>query len=258
MPRPLARLAAALPVLSLLLVAAPAAAQEQEPAPSLLYEAYFRINFADLPEWTRQFDTYSVPILREMQSEGLIEGWGHWQHNTGGEYDVRLALRLYDWDDIDTFWNEYLAGMAEAVPADEQAATSHMIEAHYDEVWNIGTVNVQQGAATPYMYASTFQVNFGDVEAWDGFWQENVLPVLQDAMDAGVLAGVVTLNHNTGLPHNKKVLYMFEEWDDMDDMWNMFFERMETEHGEAFAESLSLVQAHDDIIWAAPPPSGNQ
>lgn len=258
MPRRLARFVTALSALALLLVAAPAAAQDQEPAASLIYEAYFKVNFADLPEWTRQFETYSVPILREMESDGLIEGWGHWQHNTGGEYNVRFAIRLYDWSDIDTFWNRYLTGMSEAVPAAEQAATSHMIEAHYDEVWNIGTVNVRPSATYQHMYASTFQVNFGDVEAWDAFWQENVLPVMEEAMDAGTLAGVVLLDHNTGLPHNKKVLYLFEEWDHMDDMWNMFFERMEADHGEEFAGLLSVVQAHDDIIWTAPPPSGNQ
>lgn len=48
-----------------------------------------------------------MPILRSLREDGLIDGWGHWSHHTGGgEYNVRFAIRFYDWDDINTFWSE--------------------------------------------------------------------------------------------------------------------------------------------------------
>lgn len=235
--------------------AAPAAAQEDERPATLLYEAYYKVNFGDMEDWNRQYEAYARPVLEALQAEGVIEGWGHWQHNVGSEYNVRMGIRLYDWASIETFWDEYLRRTNESMSADEAALASRMIEAHRDEVWDLDTVRFGDNAGSNnHMYASTFNVNFDDVEEWDRIWNERVLPILGESMETGVLNGVVLLNHNTGGAHNKKVLYMFETWDTMDDMWNHFFQRMEEVAPEDMATMFALVQAHDDVIWSSAPP----
>jgi hypothetical protein len=248
-----------LPVIPLIVTSgAPLAAQDEARAVTHLYEAYYKVSFANLPEWTRQFEAHSVPVLEALQAEGIIEGWGHWQHNVGSEYNVRFGVRTYDWASVGQFWDLYLERLLEATPADEVDTLFRMVEAHEDEIWTLGPVRLAENSGTnSHMYASTFQVNFADEAEWDGIWSETVLPILGEAMEAGILGGVVLLGHHSGGAHNKKVLYLFEEWDHMDDMWSHFFARMEEDHPEAMAKLLSMTLAHDDVIWSAAP-SGNQ
>ena len=250
-----------LPVL-LLVAPLPAQVDAQEEATeertvAHIYEAFYKVNYADLPEWNRQFEAYAVPVLEELRSEGVIEGWGHWQHNVGSEYNIRFAVRVYDWPAMGVFWSEYLGRMFGSMPPEEQAIASGMIEAHRDEIWNLGPTRFAEGMGPMReLYSSTFKISFGDMEEWNRIWTEAVFPVLDEAMDAGILNGVVLLGHNTGGAHNQKVLYLFDSWDDMDDMWAMFFEGMEEHHPDDFMKLLSMVQAHDDVIWTAAPGEG--
>lgn len=219
-----------------------------------LYEAYYRLGYDQMADWNRLFETYSLPVLEALQSEGVIAGWGHWQHNVGGEYNVRFAVRVYDWAAIDTFWSEYFDRMFESMSEADRDLAFRIIDAHHDEIWDLGSVTFGETAGTnAIMYASTFNVNFADMAEWNRIWNEVSVPVLQEAMVEGILNGVVLLNHNTGGAHNSKVLYMFEDWDDIDDMWNHFFSTMEERHPEDFMTALGLVEAHDDIIWSAAP-----
>jgi hypothetical protein len=78
---------------------------------------------------------------------------------------------------------------------------------------------VPEGLDIAYMYASTFRVSFADMGEWNRLWSEVVAPILEQAMNEGLLGGWVRLEHNTGGPHNSKVLYMFDSWDDIDDLF---------------------------------------
>ncbi|HUF77113.1 MAG TPA: hypothetical protein VMM35_12585 [Longimicrobiales bacterium] len=259
MTRRCSRWTALLPVIPLILAStAPLTAQDEAPPATHLYEAYYKVNYVDLAEWTRQFQAYSVPVLEALRDEGIIEGWGHWQHNVGSEYNVRFGVRTYDWASVGRFWDLYLERLLEATPADEVDALFRMVEAHEDEIWTIGPTRwAETDRPTSQMYASTFQVNFADEAEWDRIWNETILPILGEAIDAGFLNGVVLLGHHSGGAHNKKVLYLFEEWDHIDDMWSHFFARMEEDHPDAMSSVLSMVLAHDDVIWSAAP-SANQ
>ena len=75
-------------------------------------------------------------------------------------------------------------------------------------------------------------------------------------MADGLLGGWVQLTHNTGGAHNYKVLYLFEDWDHMDDFFAFTQSTMLEKHGEEFTKFGSLIQAHDDVIWAPAPPGG--
>lgn len=240
-----------------LLLAAPVSAQEDRTL-THIYEAYYKVNYAELPEWDRLFNTYSVPILTEMQSEGVIQGFSHWQHNVGSEYNVRFTMRFYDWADINAAWGDYLGRLNEAMPDADAEMIFSMIEAHHDEIWDVRSLQFPENPGpSPVMYASTFNVNFGDLGAWNEIWDGPTMAVMEGAMEQGILNGVVMLAHNTGGAHNVKVLYLFEEWDDIDDFWNHFFATMGEQHSEAFNEALGMVNGHDDVIWSAAPAPNN-
>ncbi len=107
------------------------------------------------------------------------------------------------------------------------------------------------------MYDSSYQISFADMEEWNANWGQLVAPVLNQAMENGLLAGWATEGHNTGGRHNWKVLYFFDEWDHMDDL----FGRLESAwmaEAALFERSAGMVDSHDDIIWTAVPvPTGN-
>ena len=65
---------------------------QQDAEPTHLYVARYKVNYGDLEEWNRLFNEHAVPILTEMQSEGIITNWGNWQHDTGGDYANRFTV----------------------------------------------------------------------------------------------------------------------------------------------------------------------
>ncbi len=226
----------------------PGEAQEARPI-SHVYEAYYQVNFADIEEWNRLYWEHDVPVLTALRDEGLIQGWSHSQHDAGGEYNVRMAIRVYDWASIDTFWAEYLTRLEEEYTAQEWERSSRITQAHHDEIWSFGaSLFADPQVNTGYMYASTFRINFGDEDAWNHLWQEASFPIMQRLIDAGQLGGVVKLNHHTGGPHNSKILYMFEDWDQIDDFFEAVLAGLE-EDG-SLNRIFRMVEAHDDVIWA--------
>ncbi|HSR41635.1 MAG TPA: hypothetical protein VLL48_05680, partial [Longimicrobiales bacterium] len=222
MIRTLTVLALALPFV------APTLAAQEEPAH--VYLAYFKIGYADLDEWNREYWEYSVPILDDLQEEGVIQGYNQYQHDVGSDFNIRFAVRTYDWAALGTFWDEYLTRLGAAAP---NSASNRMIVEHYDEIWDIAEVHQPENpAAEAYLYESTFRHNFADQEAWAEIWNGVAAPILQEAMDEGLLTSWVRLAHNTGGPHNSKVLYFFEEWDDIDDMFARFLGDMAEDAGQ--------------------------
>ncbi len=95
-----------------LLLATPslAAQQAEEQTPTQVYVAYYKVSYADLEDWIAVYHEHAVPILQELQDEGVIQGWGVWQHSTGGEYNWRFAVRASDWSQFGQFWEPFASG----------------------------------------------------------------------------------------------------------------------------------------------------
>ena len=233
------------------MIPSPAVAQDQQPV--FLYESLYRVGYGDMEAWNRVYHEYAVPILTDMRDAGKIEGWSQWQHHTGGAYNIRFTVRTYEWGEMDAFWSEYLQRMDEAVP--ESEAAPDMIRAHTDQIWNIETVNTRPGTSN-FLYESTFRFPMGRTAEWNRIWREVTGPILEEAMDQGLLNGFVKLNHNAGGPYNSKVLYLFEEWDDIDDMFAYLLEQMPARFPEDAAAAFDLFLEHDDVIWV-PTPAGD-
>ena len=236
-----------------LLLAAPSlpAQQAEEQPPTQVYVAHHKISYADLEEWNALYHEHAVPILRELVDEGVIQGWGAWQHSTGGEYNWRFAVRASQWSQLGEFWEAYLGRLAERAP-EAFARTGAMIQAHYDEIWDVTQVNVPEGLNAQYLYDSRFQISFAEMAQWNSIWTDVVVPILNQAMEDGLLGGWVIKGHNTGGRYNWKVLYLFEEWDDMDDLFERVLSQL-TADAELWQRIGNMLRAHDDVIWASVP-----
>lgn len=242
---------ARLPIAAVLIfVAAPLTAQESA-TENFVYEAYYSVDGGGLEEWNRQYREYSVPVLEALVEEGLITGFGQARHHTGGDdYNIRFVVRTSDWASLGEFWGEYIPRLQEATPAAEWAAGARNVAKHRDEIWDIETVRFGEGEDddVSHMYAASYLVNFEDMSEWNDIVSQVLAPVLDEAMQEGILVGWVELGHNTGGPHNKKLLYFVDDWDQLDDL---FMKVGESRDGNetAWKRFGEINRAHDDNIW---------
>ena len=238
-----------LALLALALTVTPALAQE-DPA-GRVYVAYYKIGYGDLAEWIETYNQESVPVLQELVDEGVITGFGAYMHHTGGEHNIRQAIRGDETTDFSGFWDQYLARLAQRSP-ERFEWSNRTIQAHTDEIWNIGELNVQEGGGGRYFYDAVFQVNFADLEEWNRMWDETFKPLLEQGRADGLLTGWVEEEHNTGGRFNWKMVTLFDEWDAIDDFNARLFEAVPLDH-----PIYDMIMAHDDVLWEAiPPPSG--
>lgn len=246
---------------SLIAVAAtagPASAQQpmgQQRQPRYVYEAYYQISFADMEEWNRIYREYAAPIWNTLRDEGLIQGWSASTHQTGEAYNWRLALRFYDWASKEPAVQQYVSRLEKAAPPATVEKMRRMIVAHHDELWQVGDVRLPPEGAPPtrYAYHSSFQINFGDLPEWNRIYEQTIAPILADAMRKSLLGGWVTYNHDTGGEYNWKIIYLFRNWDSIDDFFGEFLGRLQKEHPEPWTRIGRLAQAHKDYIWAPVP-----
>ena len=229
-------------------------AQDQRPA-ALVYEAYFQINYADLEEWNETFRRYSEPILRDLQQEGVIQGFTINQHQTGGTHNWRQAIRLYDWASSEAFWSAYLSRVAEVTGEEENVRISNMIAAHHDEIWNIGSTNISGGGQ--FQYHTAYRVGFGNMEEWNRLVEEVLGPVMTALSEEGLAGGWVRLDHNTGASHNTKLVVFFPDLGTSHDFFAQLETRLAEQHPTEFRRILELIRSHEDYVWAPVPPAGN-
>ena len=236
-------------LLALAFIVAPLDADAQDAEDNgLVYVAHFKVAYSDLEEWIGLYHEHAVPVLQQLQEEGVITGWGVFQHSTGSEYNWRFAILAEQWGQYDQFWEEFFGRMRER-SAEAFARSNAMIEAHTDEIWRITSQHfTDPEPETAYLYDSLFQIGFDDLGAWNRYWSETVGPILDQAMEDGLLGGWVVESHNTGGRYNWKVLYFFEEWDDIDDLFESVLGQIPSD-----AALWHQIQAHDDVIWAAVP-----
>ncbi len=233
-----------------LVLSSQVAVAQEAPADSHIYEAYYQIDRIDMDDWNRMRREESVPVLNALVEEGVISGWGYWQHDVGDEYNVRLAIRSTGWAAFDTFWSEFTDRRS-----DTATARARLIQSHRDEIWNVTDAsNAPAGADMSYLYASTYQINFADMDEWNRLWLEVEGPNLSQAREDGLLAGWVILDHNTGGPHTSKVLYFFDDWDDIDDMFAQLTDTMAEDH-PAESEAFTRIRGsqHRDLIYVPLP-----
>jgi hypothetical protein len=232
----------------LLAVAAATLTAQDPPEPTRVYAAYYQIGFSDLEEWIGIWNEHTTPLLQEMVDEGMLEGFGAQMHNTGGNYNFRQSMRGGMDTNFDAVWNRLLERLGERSP-EAFARTMEMIQVHDDEVWNIDTMETDQATGWKYFYDTMFQVEYADLASFATMFEETFGETLAQARADGLLAGWVTESHNTGGgQYNWKVILLFDEWDDIDDVQARFFAAAPLSH-----PFWGMFRAHRDELWEALP-----
>lgn len=234
------RLALLIPLLALGLPSQPLVAQSDAPR---LYMSYFKVDFPDMPAWIESYQQHDVPLLEEMQEEGLITGFGLWAHDTGGEYNFVSVVATANWDSLGDFYDGYFARM----PADALAGTMAMIRKHTDQIWVIA--NPPQGSNGPVVYEAAWNIEFDQLEAWEENFERVHRPVLEQAVEDGLITSWARLAHDTGGPWNMKYHYWMDDWDQADDL----IERMIAAQEAANPEIMRAARGHEDHVWRVVP-----
>lgn len=229
-------------------------AQEANESVTLKYIADYHIAWEDLPEWAEVHQSHTVPLLDSLVDEGVLNDWHVWQHNTGGEYNWRMILVSDDWGNFDVFWDEFFTRL----PGDLIEQMSDMIRGHRDQIFEESEIKISASAGPiTWAYDSRYQIDFSDLEEWNELRQEMITPILEKAMEQGILAGWVVEDHNTGDRFNRVEVYLFEEWDNIDDFSTMIMGAMMNDPS-VWDQYGSMVRDHTDVIWQRVPDESSQ
>lgn len=222
-----------------------AGAQDDADSGGLFYIADYNIDWQSLADWNEAYWEHSVPILQTLVDEGIITGWSAWQHNSGGDYNWRMVIDAADWDNFNEFWDEYLGRL----PEEAMQQTSPMIRSHRDQIWDNEMSNFPESAAdAKWAYEALYQVDFTDIEEWTDDMKDKDISVWNSAMEKGLLAGWAVMGHNTGDRFNHGQVFLFQEWDQMDDFMNYSFEAIMSDE-ERWTKIGSMMKGHTDAIW---------
>ena len=229
---------------------APGLIAQNAPVNTRVYISLYNVRYGDIPEYTAFYEANTRPILESMVADGTITGFGIRMHHTGGEYTVRQRLSGTDDTNFEAAALMLNTRLAESNPSGVERQ-NRMIQAHADEVWTIGQLNVPEDTGNvQYVYEAQFQVNRADLPRWSQIWEDDMYPVLERAIADDLLEGYVVLDHNTGGRFNWKILWLHETWDSMDDFEAAFFAAAPMDH-----PMWSMYTSHRDELWQTLPPA---
>lgn len=233
----------------LLLLVSIVYAQQNQDTTNVYYVADYNIEWESLLEWNQMYREHSVPLLQDLEDEGIITGWSAWMHNTGGDYNWRLVLGSSNWDNFDEFWDRYLSGH----PEDVMEQSGDMLTSHRDQIWDAAMVRYAENAdETKYIYEALYQIKFSNMQSWNSTMKEREVPLWDDALENDLIKGYVVLGHNTGDLYNHGRVYLFSEWDDMDDFNGSVMGEILSD-AELWNQMGSMIEAHTDAIWESVP-----
>lgn len=222
----------------------PAAGQEEEADP-YVRESYWTVSYADLEDWVSTYTEHVVPVLSDMQEQGLINGFTAGQHNTGGKYNFRFVLIVPDWASIDVAMEALNSGMA----ASGAPNLGEMIQAHEDQIWRLTDLYQREGAGpNEYLYIAKFRVRPSEMGMWNTYYDEVWRPALMGATEQGIMNGFAVEQHEHGGSMNWQLLLLMPDWDSIDDAWAAQFAAFDAS-GDRFDALARAFTAHEDDIW---------
>lgn len=224
----------------------PIAAQSDQPH---VYEMYFEIDFPDVPTWIEFYQTHEVPVLERLVEEGVLNDFGVWVHEAGGEYNVRYNIVAPNWASLGDFQDAYFSRM----DPEALGGALSMVREHTDEIWVIGASSFPEGWAAGLIYEAAYGFGFDGADRWNTNFQEFGQPALERAVDEGLIEAWASLNHSTGGDYTSKFIYWIEDWDQTDDAL-AFLAQTRQDMG-AVMENARPITRHSDNLWRPVPRS---
>ncbi|MDO8550708.1 MAG: hypothetical protein Q7S39_11245 [Ignavibacteria bacterium] len=102
----------------------------------LLIVSFNMVTLADVGKVNKMVDSVFAPILKELVDEGMISGWGQFNHAWGDEWNVNFWYTAKDMASFDKFWDEYVSRVNKRNPG-SFAATTKYFQAHKDNIYTI-------------------------------------------------------------------------------------------------------------------------
>ena len=110
-------------------------------------------------------------------------------------------------------------------------------------------ITAQQAEPATRVYASYYQVGWGDLAEWLEIYQSDWVPLLQDAVDRGNLTGFGAQIHNTGGIYNFRLSMRGTQDTNFDRVNEAVLGTWMTDNPGSFNRALSFIEGHEDEIW---------
>jgi hypothetical protein len=119
-------------------------AQEEKP-PNFLVVSQNMVTMGEVGTVNQLVDSITVPILQELVDEGMLAGFGQFNHAWGDEWNVNFWYVAKDMASFNAAWNEFVKRVSERHPGTFGAMVKHF-KAHKD---NMYVIRNQYQAAPP-------------------------------------------------------------------------------------------------------------
>ena len=85
---------------------------------------------------TKTINEKFAPILNGLVDEGMLEGWGLFNHTWGDEWNMNVWYVVKDMAAFDKFWEEYMNRISEQQPTAWTELRGYIME-HKDNIYTI-------------------------------------------------------------------------------------------------------------------------
>jgi hypothetical protein len=108
----------------------------------LLVVSFQKVKMSDVQAANKLINEKFAPILNSLVDDGMLLGWGLFNHAWGDEWNVNVWYTVTDMEAFNKFWEEYMKRIDEQQP-DAWKELRNYIQEHKDNIYSI--LNQYQG-----------------------------------------------------------------------------------------------------------------
>ena len=124
-------------VITFLVTSLPILAQDSD-GPPLLVCGFNQVPMGKVGTVNNMVDSVFAPVLNGLVDEGMLMGWGQFNHAWGDEWNVNFWYTAKDMSSFDAFWSEYVKSVSDKHPGAFGAVVKYF-QAHKDNMYTIRT-----------------------------------------------------------------------------------------------------------------------
>ncbi|MCG6913318.1 hypothetical protein LJE86_05325 [bacterium BMS3Abin03] len=102
----------------------------------LLVVSFQKVKLSDIASANKLINEKFAPILNSLVDEGMLYGWGLFNHAWGDEWNVNVWYTVKNMDAFSKFWDEYIKRVREKQP-DAWNELRGYIQEHKDNIYSI-------------------------------------------------------------------------------------------------------------------------
>lgn len=110
-------------------------AQEEKP-PNFLVVSQNMVKMDQVGLVNQLIDSIGVPVLQELVDEGMLAGFGQFNHVWGDQWNVNFWYVAEDMASFSAAWDEYIKRVGERHPGSFASIVEHF-QAHKDNMYEI-------------------------------------------------------------------------------------------------------------------------